>query len=254
MIPISNPLRDARLQSDRAKVHLSSLKGSITKFKKKATTFEIIPEINEQGRQLHQWPPTAPDSWGPIASDFASALRKALNYVVWGLSAKQMRDMGAGREPNKRTQFPICDTTKKYRETGRAQIPDILPAALPEIERVQPYNRTKWPEVHLLSVLRELANQTNHRFIIQPDSIAQIIVPPKGKIGIRFNKRLNKVEIITNLPAHMRDPQANGEPYLTIKVSLEIPTISPSIYDITILDDIYQFVCKEVIPRFTSFF
>ncbi|HEX73885.1 MAG TPA: hypothetical protein G4N93_01885 [Dehalococcoidia bacterium] len=175
-----------------------------------------------------------------------------MNYVAWELSVKHMRDIGAGREPSGQTQFPICDTLASYTRTRQQQIPDILPTALPEIERVQPYNRTDWPETHLLSILRELSNKTSHRFVIQPDRIAQIVMPPKSTIGI--GTKVNKPAIITQLPAHMRDPQANLKPYITIKVSLDIPTISPAIHDITILDGIYQFVCKEVITRFTSFF
>jgi len=252
MITSSHPLYHARLKSDRAKVHLSSLKSNITKFKNDPRPLQRIIEEDGQKRLHTQWPRPIPDSWGLILSDFATNLRASLDYIAWQLASKHIRDTGKSRDPNGRTQFPICDSTESYRTQGRRRIDDILPCAIPEIERVQPYNRANWPETHLLSVLRELAGKTKHRFVIPPDSYVQLRTPASGMTAIMMP--LNKPEVIVQTSGERPTPYTSLNPDVSMQISFETPAISPSTHDITVLEGIHQFVSKEIIPRFSRFF
>ena len=195
------------------------------------------------------WPPPPPTSWGPIVKDYASALRAALNFVAWQLALK---NVGNTRDPIKRTQFPIWETLPDYQIKGKGQVRDILPAALPDIERFQPYNRKQWPETHLLTLLRELSDKTSHRILFEPKSVPELILPPKATILVTLS--LHKPVVISRPPVEMRDLKEQLAPYFKMPISIEIPAASPSVYDIKILDAIHQFVHDDVIPRFTGFF
>ena len=186
MINPSHPLYDAELQTRNAKRRLGNLKGSITRFRRKsATSLGRITEVDGRPVKVYQWPPPAPDLWGTILSDFANSLRSTLNYIAWELAVENMRKTGQSRKPSDQTQFPICDRPDNYQHRNtRRQIADILPEAIPEIERVQPYNKGNQPNNYLLSVLRELNNPMKHRFIIQLNSVARITGLPYVKTAL----------------------------------------------------------------------
>ena len=238
-IPTSHPLYTARLQCDWAKKRIGNLKSSVTRFKNNADVLELSTEKDAQGRtyEVGYWPRRAPEAWGQLAREATGPLRSALNYIAWELAKKKV-----GTQPSLRTQFPIWDTRDDYVSRGKGHVRDIWPNALPEIESLQPYNSPQWPETHLLAVLRELTDKTNHRFIIQPSRVGHATVPAFGSVRLRLNDAT-----IVNFGKHVL-PE-HFAPHVSIGVSLEIPFATPTIYGIDILDAIHQFIRDEVIPR-----
>ena len=194
------------------------------------------------------WPPPAPEhEWALLVGDTAGNLRRALNQIAWQLAVK---NVGPSREPDNRTQFPIWSDQGDFEKNGKRQWRDILPAALGEIKAVQPYNRSTWPNTHLLSVVRELSDKANHRFLVKPVAETGFTVPGGQTALMGFD---NPVEV-TIIGVGSGKPHNSVKPNATLERSIDIPTLSPPQYDITVLDRIHQFICDEIFPRFNRFF
>jgi len=138
MIESSHPLYHAWLKIDRAKVHLRSLKGSITKFKKNPRPTQSIIKKNGKEHTEFMWPPLPPDSWGLILSDFANNLRASLDFITWELATK---NLSGSNTPRSGVSFPIFDDPTMYKRESNRKVRDVLPATIPIIEGMQPYNR-----------------------------------------------------------------------------------------------------------------
>ena len=156
-IPPSHPLYGARLKCGRAKTHIGALKRSITRFQRDPLRTFSYQNANFQ---YIGWPPPAPSIWSLIVSDVASNLRAALDYVAWQLATKHLRDAGKSREPKRMTAFSICDdpgtNPGQFGWQRKRQLLDVMPAAIPEIESFQPYNRTNRPEVNLIEMMYDM--------------------------------------------------------------------------------------------------
>ena len=246
-IPPGHELYDARLHIEWAKKHLDSLKASIAGYADAARTPHVFEEeINGERRTVVSWPPPAPlDDWARITADFARNLRAGLNFVAWQLAVKHVGDI------HERTQFPIWSDKEDFKAKGRRQWRDILPAALDHIKYVQPYNRTERPETDLLTLLRELSDKPNHRFLVKPRSSTNLIL--SGATTFDFSLS-NPVEVSSPMLGKSRDDN-DLQPKATLIISIEIPRIDPPRErDISVLNAIYQFVTDEVVPPFLSFF
>src|SRR5918996_2456079 len=163
------PLDGSRLKIDRAKEHLDALYSDIRRFIE-SKPYTIIkhksnglPQVSVEQKQL------VPAKWGLIVEDIVFNLRASLDYIIWQLSLPTInKKRMQGQRPRNMPQFPICDRRSDYIRKGgtpRRQI-DLVPKGKRHIiEQLQPYHRRKWPELEILSILRDISNADKHRVI-----------------------------------------------------------------------------------------
>jgi hypothetical protein len=246
-IPSSHPLHGANLRCARAKTHIGALKRSVSRFQR-----EPLRTINYQSEnfQYAGWPPPAPDTWSLIVSDVAVNLRAALDFITWQLAMKHLRDTGESRDPGRSTAFSITNDLRAFEAQRIRQLKDVLPAAIPEIESFQPYNKDDGLEASLLELLRELSNFTKHRALIRPRQNLRLTTPP-GKGGFAgITIKDGKMVVYSGGGNNETPPEQPA----SVQVRIEISTVSPSDYDISVLDRIHQLIRFEMLPRFANFF
>ena len=248
-IPPSHILYHSRLQCDGAKRDLNALKRRISNYK--ISPLRMTPQKNK-GKVTHTWPPPIPDIWGQIAFNIANSLRASINYITWQLAIKHL---AGTRTPSDNTQFPICDcpgnTRGGFQYQISKQLADVFPPAIADIEYFQPYNRTNRPETHLLSVLREISNKTKHRFIIPTQGIIMPIIKGPAQMHISFH---NGHPCIRTTRINESGITEEFNPPITFEIGIEIPTLTPSYYDITVLNSIYDLIRNNILPRFMGYF
>jgi hypothetical protein len=248
-IPPSHILYHSRVQCDGAKRELNALKRRIGRYK--TDPLKLTAQKNKRKRK-YKWPPPIPDIWGTIVFNIANHLRASLNYIAWQLAVK---NLAGSREPNGNTQFSICDGSGNSRgEFGYQlthQLIDVLHTAIGDIEYFQPYHRAYRPETHLLAVLRELSNKTKHRVIIPAQGQPLPIIQGPAQLRIRFYNGEPRIIVTrTNENGIMEEFQ----PPVIFNIGIEIPTLTPAYYDISVLDSIYDLVLNNMLPRFTGYF
>lgn len=249
-IPPAHPLYHAKLQCDGAKQRLDALKKRIGRYKNDPFRFAAK---KENGKIEAHWPRPIPDTWGTVIFQFADGLRSSLNYIAWELAKKHLN---GEREPRYSTQFPICDTPGDARggfgyQLTR-QIADVLPAAIQDIDYFQPYHRPDRPDTHLLAILREMSNSTKHRFIIQPQGRPWAVIEGPAQIRIRRLHNGDFQMVVTRTNAAGLEEEF--KPTTTFEIGIEIPTLFPTQYDISVLDGIYDIVRNDILPRFINHF
>ena len=176
-------------------------------------------------------------------------MRASLDYIAWELV---IANPAISKEPSRNTAFPIIDTIPINFKDNKA-VKDILPQAIPIIEGMQPYHRANWPELSFLSILRELSNITKHRFII-PTARTVRLNAIKGSGSNIINIPLYQEPKSSNVSILRNESNTNFDPRVTFQIFFEIPTLNPSVYDISTLDNIYNLIANDIFPRFTSFF
>ena len=177
-----------------------------------------------------------------LVGDFVNCLRSGLDQLAWSLARLHVAC------PRRQTCFPISSE----RNLPKDQIRDILPAALPVIESLQPYQRGDRFQTHPLWILNRLVTIDKHRTFamkaaemklrvlgISPDEWTFKHLDFGAEIAMDIRNR-NKVQL---------DPQPPGlilgEPVPTCYGNFEINVVE--------LGSIYQFVRNEVAPKFTAF-
>jgi hypothetical protein len=179
-------------------------------------------------------------------SDVATNLRAALDFIAWQLAIKRLREEGESREP-RNTLFSICSSPKAFlHHKTKGQLADVLKDSLPLIESFQPYSGSERPENHLQAILRELSNITKHRALIRPRQSMRLTARPGGVTAITFGSV--GVQVMSS------NPSGSSEPPVSLLVNIEIPSLSPTEYDISVLDDIHRQVRDKILPRFSVFF
>jgi len=84
-----------------------------------------------------------------IAGETANCFRSALDYTVGQLA---ILDCGTRQE---RTQFPITDAPKEFKEARRRSLKGVSDAHIAAIEKLQPYNGCGWTK--FLAILSNFA-------------------------------------------------------------------------------------------------
>ncbi len=84
-----------------------------------------------------------------IAGETANCFRSALDYMVGQLA---ILDCGTRQE---RTQFPIADTPKQFKEARRCSLKGVSNAHVAAIEKLQPFNGCGW--ARFLAILSNFA-------------------------------------------------------------------------------------------------
>lgn len=99
-------------------------------------------------------------------ADVVGPLRSALDKIAWK-SARQFANGIPKDVPG--VKFPICDSTTKWAEAGRARN-QLVPAHCGLIESFQPYHGVQgWADnwtgsyIHPLALLQDLTNDDKHR-------------------------------------------------------------------------------------------
>jgi hypothetical protein len=237
------------MKTDRAKKHLDELNVTLADFVKNAYT---ITSKDHGKKRLHivrfEFNPM-PESIALLAGEFAYALRSGLDQLAWQLAFLKT----SPKRPRTHTCFPIWSAPapkKSFASTDAVR--DILPAAIPVIEGLQPYNRGTDFKLHPLYLLNELCILDKHAVVPVKASDAKISFNGAGFLKRR--ELYYGFELIFDLSDKYKvkfDPIRPeiifGEPIdMFGNVGLEMR--------IADLGRIYDFVRNEVIPRFSCFF
>ena len=198
----------------------------------------------------------SPIVWALILSDAANNLRATLDFMAYQLAVKHLVAKHVTHEPSDTIQFPICDYPGNKRGQFdwfvKNRLADMLPSAIPTLERFQPYNRGNSPKNDLLTVLRELSNKTKHRFLLQPYLVGGVPGSLRGSVWL---ERLNNGDVkYVATRTNSAGEQEEFEPQLSFEVRIEIPSLTPTQYDISVLDGIYEFVHDDILPAFAGLF
>jgi len=188
-----------------------------------------------------------PIEWGLIIGDVATNLRASLDYIVCDL----VRSKNA--TPTSANQFPIYNNPADFNsKRGRDRVKHLDQLMRDCVEHFQPYNSANGPELELLRVLRELSNWDKH----------QVLTQTFGQVRIELDGSL--------LPNPIRLQQGNTYMFTQFKeegkftrelqprfVAEVVFNSSNPVFDgkeRRVLEDMHQFICNEVVPRFTGFF
>ncbi|MGE0599916.1 MAG: hypothetical protein AB7J35_10395 [Dehalococcoidia bacterium] len=155
----------ARLKLQRAQEHLEALQREIQDFDRRSpNTVVVEPNVNGYNfpirLSLKEAVPL--DRWGLLIGDCIHNARSALDHAVWQLTGKTVD------AEDTRTQFPIFDDPKKFRDFGRRMIATLDPATQfrPRaiIKWMQPYRRAH-PRNAGLWVLHQLDVADKHKVL-----------------------------------------------------------------------------------------
>jgi hypothetical protein len=96
---------------------------------------------------------------GIFVGEFAHNLRAALDNLVWQLVRLR------GGSPTRRTEFPIYESRKRYRDRGRATLRGVSTDDRAAIELIQPFEAGESAPDTYLALLAWLNNIDKHRFL-----------------------------------------------------------------------------------------
>lgn len=239
----------ARLKVKRASKHLNELERKVRAFlKRHPDRFTRQLDPDDFNYFIYEIPPNPapPNTFGPVLGDVVHNLRSALDHIVWNLALLNLQ--GSGREPYKLTAFPILlDATNDNVKRFERLCKDVLPAAIPDIEELQPYHREDASK-HELAILDALWNADKHR--VNTTIPGRQYVPrfdgPGGWVhALHDGTRLIRVPVSSN-------PEQNLEPYIRSEVLFEIPNTGERV-SLELLRRIFDVVSSDVVPRFARF-
>jgi hypothetical protein len=261
-----HPLASACLKLKRANVHIRGLNAAIRRASRdpdialtrrgKLNLQSNIPNVIFEGVGTYEMAidPSVDPTWGLIVGDILNNLRASLDHIAWALATKHAADrsitLTEGQE--KSVYFPLRIAPANKPVLGGLAQGDVglfPPKARNLVEDFQPYNRTKRPELNLLGVLGELANQDKHR----------LVTPVRREVGFRLTDsgqfmrtRLDKPDsFLFAVPDSMRH---NLKPEATFDVVLYVPLLWPSWFSVSDFRLIHSLVRDKVIPAFAVCF
>jgi hypothetical protein len=97
--------------------------------------------------------------WGLLLSEYAHHLRAALDNLVYALVRLR------GGIPTKRTQFPIFECIRLYRDRAPSMLSGTSAEDRAFIQSMQPYQARDRPETDPLALLGWMNNTDKHRFL-----------------------------------------------------------------------------------------
>jgi len=141
------------------------------------------------------------DDFGLIFSDMLGNLRSALDYLAWQLV------LANNKIPDERTTFPVLeharfgkvqDWVQKWASVSGDRFSGVDQRWIDEIERLQPYKRTKPPERDPLAILENINNIHKHRTLPvaittmeRTEMLIAVDVLPEGET-LTFEEALDK--------------------------------------------------------------
>jgi hypothetical protein len=239
----------SRLKVERAGKHLNELERKVRSFlDRHPDRFTRQLDPNDFNYVIYEIPPNPPPppTLAPVLGDFVHNLRSALDHSAWNLALLNLQ--GTDREPYEFTAFPILrnasdGSVHRFYEL----VQDVLPAAIPDIEALQPDHQGNAAN-HELVILDALWNADKHRVNIPipgRQTIREYTGPGGWLRNLGDGTRLMRVAVNS-------EPELHLEPYITSEVMFEIPKTGERV-SLGVLRDIYDFVRSGVLPRFSGF-
>ncbi len=237
-----NPLQGTWFKVNRAKKHFDELDASINAFLSRNPFFFLEQEHPDPSLRSFRFKEVdrPPIDWAFILGDFAFNLRSALDHLAWQLALLKTDT------PSTATEFPIFHDRREYELRAPRKIDDIINAAHPIIESLQPYNGTDGPKAHMLWLLHELNRVDKHRHAIP--QFSQPVLDYGGGKWLRGQGKLNDGATIV-IPKSF---EGSDKVELKVEICFDVDGFPSEIRKIH-LNNIYKFVTDEVIPRFLSF-
>jgi hypothetical protein len=248
---------------ERAYFHLETLKEAQWAYVRSGP-YDVVSEVNrETGEcvfrlQVLKEPPV---TLSHVVGDCVHNLRSTLDHLAWELA----RLHGQPSRP-RGIAFPIFEVEDglqySFRKKGIEMIAEVLPAAHPEIEALQPYHRWQDPKDHPLWILHELWNIDKHREIHLLGMLAK-----KSELAVTPMTIGGRVEDVEALAPRFEDGAVLGRcrlvpPDIDVKhegqqtIFIVFDPRGPARGDVAldVLFRIHKYVHDEVLPRFERFF
>jgi hypothetical protein len=206
-------------------------------------------------------PPLAPN-FSAILGDCIHNFRSALDHLACQLV------IASDGTPSNRTQFPFHKSRAFWNESTRAREPvriDIHPGIRSDIiqavEAVQPYHGTF--ETTLLWWMHELDNIDKHRQLVVTASavrgfgrsafLASGATNPLGGRPDINRQPLKHNQVVLSIPHD--PPRQELDPNLYFMLGVEFGNGPVKGYEVTfVLDNLADFLCRDLIPSFMRFF
>jgi hypothetical protein len=255
---------DPYLKIGRALSHLDALDELLKAFTgDKAYTIARYDDLENQRHVLQVKLLDVPDPICLTVGDAFYNMRSCLDQLVWSLAYR----VGGILDPNN-TQFPVIETdTPKLQERFMAQTKGVPDPAIDEILALQPYHRGDAYKAHPLWRLNAMCNLDKHRRIPANGSEAILNFPniARGIVGVQHVGTHKIIDIPLDLRMDAFDdgyvlsvPLANKDklqlnPSISFKVNFG-GNVSGFSEDRVGIEDIYNFICDIVLPRFLRFF
>jgi hypothetical protein len=250
-----------RLRLARAEDHLRLLKAAIDSYmgtepyeiyvQKDGSTGEGTVHIVERR--------PVPPVLSLVVGDTVHNLRSTLDHLTWQLAQL----LGPPQFPE-RVVFPVCgylDTPgkKSWRSVSKQALKEVIPAARPVFDDLQPYHQADAHVDHPLWLLNELWNFDKHRQLILVGSYMYDnrvdITSPTGTIEDVDEYRGAVAGDVVLASFRVSPPEApvmfKGEHRFDVVFEKMGPVGERHAYN-TLLD-IHQFVSSRVIPAFEPF-
>lgn len=175
----------------RANEHIENLNSEINSLID-SNAYHFVSEPNADATEsiIRIVGPEPPLRFSTIIGDAVNQLRSSLDFLVHALIIKN------GNSPTRRSQFPICDDAKKFKEAcGRGIIKGVSTSAEKAIKARQPYRNSKNLNMNFLYILRELSNTDKHRNLVATYTIgkAPILGLSSGRPKRRDGKKNNVI-------------------------------------------------------------
>ena len=239
------------MKTRRAEVHLNELELEVRKFIDTNLDSHGPFIISRKDNVKKHWhvisievKPT-PESIQLLLGEFAFSLRSALDQLAWQLALKHLD------RPKSATSFPIRGIPPSPPKGFGASIRDILPAAVPLIKELQPYNRGAAFKDHPLWILNELCIIDKHATPAVNSTAFPLSL--HGAETLRKREFPYRTEITVSLSDKFKAQLQPGPPEIIFGKPMD--SAGPG-FEVRIgeLRPIYEFVRDSVIPRFACFF
>jgi hypothetical protein len=238
-------LRHARLKAERAFEHLQELNRELELFRNnepiKVSTLRR-PEIGR--RFIRVDTKDIGDRAYLLVGDYVHNLRSVLDYIVWSLVTLAIQ-----RVPGNKIQWPVLRRANlaKFQE----QTDGLSPAAAAVIESFQPYHAGAGDayKTHPLWQLHKLDIVDKHRRVAINESIVEAYFPTLSKQS-EFTRASgdNFFEIGFPIDSPVVPMHYHPTPIIHFGAAEEDLFVTPKR-----LNELYDFVANEVLPRFDSF-
>lgn len=188
-----------------------------------------------------------------IIGDALQNLRSALDYLVWELV------LAANNKPGDKHQFPICDSIEAFEDQlRRHRLDGVAPEAVAEIKGLQPYHCGQDKEKAPIRVLETLTNINKHRRILLAVLAAhhartEFIGTQTGhSVQSSLTPRYHNAEIAISPEPVLGDMmEVKGKALFLITFN-ERPAEGHEISGL--LNQLWQYVDKFLVPKFERFF
>jgi hypothetical protein len=224
--------------------------------------YSMSVKYNAKTREHSLWfhvrnkPPVA---FSLLMAEYVHQLRAALDNIAWEMAVRYLASQGKTRPPGRYTAFPVCLEPNDWdKGSTKSRIVDFPPAALSEVQDLQPYNGTDivGPKSHRLWLLTELWNADKHRALV-------LTLGTASKLRIDFDKPceirgmwlkgFDKDRPLARVFAYgERQLQYKTKPPFRIGFGYGGPYLSGLVV-VTNLSRLYQFVRHEALPRLKPF-